>query len=271
MRNTLLAYAQYLLPQQALSALVGRVADSRLPWLKNTFIRWFIKHYPVAMQEAIIEDPFAYPSFNEFFIRHLKPNARPLDQATGSIVSPVDGSVTQVGSIHAGQLLQAKKHWFDLCTLLGGDQKQAQLFEGGQFATLYLAPHQYHRVHMPLAGTLTQTCHVPGRLFSVNATTTQCIPHLYNQNERLVALFDTACGPMALILVGALIVGSIQPVWPHPAKHTPHLHLKQGEEMGHFKLGSTVIVLFGKDTMQWQPTLQPGSPVLMGSLLGRSI
>ncbi len=279
--KTLFILLQHLLPQHLLSRLAGRLADSRIPWLKNSLIRLFIRRYSVNMNEAQSASADDYPSFNEFFTRALKSGSRPLQTAPDAILCPADGQISAIGSITAGRLLQAKGRDFSLTALLGGDTGKSAVYHDGSFATVYLSPRDYHRVHMPLTGTLREMIHVPGKLFSVNQTTSEGIADLFARNERVICHFDTAHGPMALILVGAMIVASIETVWAgrvapasgKPATNTysgdAALDLQQGAEMGRFRLGSTVIMLFGPGLAVWQDTLAAGSPVQMGQLLGR--
>ena len=278
MSSPLFAYLQYALPQHAISGLAGQLANARTPWLKNFLIRKFIHAYHVDMSEAAEENPEKYQSFNEFFIRELKPGIRPVLQDTNDIACPVDGTVAQIGKIQRDQLLQAKQSYFDLSTLFGGDTTLSQQFIDGSFATLYLAPHNYHRIHMPVAGKLTHTIYVPGKLFSVNRMTSQIIPNLYARNERLICCFDTEVGPMAVILIGALIVGSMQTVWmQQPVRHknilsepfSSTLCLSKNAQLGYFKLGSTVIILFRKDKIDWSKSLQSEYNIKVGMSLGK--
>jgi phosphatidylserine decarboxylase len=268
-----LPYFQYILPQHLLTKLAGKLADSRTPWLKNFLIKQFIKTYHVNLTEALIENPEAYDNFNQFFIRELKPGIRPIASAPNAIISPADGYIAQIGNIQKKQLLQAKNFYFDLGTLLGGDTQLADNFHDGTFATIYLAPHNYHRVHMPLDGKLVKTIYVPGKLFSVNRMTSEIIPNLYSRNERLICVFDTTLGPMTIVLVGAMIVGSIQTVWmKNPIRanriitetFSDGIQLIKGAELGYFKLGSTVILLFGKDKILSQSTLTTTSTLQVG-------
>ena len=279
--NRFSVYAQYLLPQHLLTSLMGCVAESQHPWFKNRLIHRFIKTYKVDMSEAAIENPEAYPTFNNFFIRQLKPGLRPIVQEVQAIASPADGTIAQIGQIHKNQLLQAKNFYFDLDTLLGGDSELTSTFYNGSFATLYLAPHNYHRVHMPLSGRLEKTIYVPGKLFSVNRITSSIIPQLYARNERLIALFATPAGPMAVILVGAIIVGSIQTVWMQQPMRTKRIiteifsnksdkiELNKGDELGHFQLGSTVILLFAQNKITWAPALTSTATIKFGQFLGK--
>ncbi|PCJ27783.1 MAG: phosphatidylserine decarboxylase [SAR86 cluster bacterium] len=273
---------QYLIPQHFLSRIVGKIAESAL--FKKPFIRIFIKRYKVDLSEAIIQDPDAFKNFNAFFTRELKANARPLEDQPGAIICPADGAVSQLGSITQNQLLQAKGRHYNLDDLLGGDEELATLFHEGDFATIYLSPRDYHRVHMPLGGVLQKTVYVPGDLFSVNQTTANAVPNLFARNERLICLFQTEAGPMALILVGAMIVAGIDTVWSGqvcPGKglrniqttdysgHTPPVTLATGAEMGRFRLGSTAIVLFGHGSIDLEPSLEANSSVSMGQSLGK--
>jgi phosphatidylserine decarboxylase len=276
MCDKLSVYIQYLLPQHLVSRFAGLVANCRWRWLKNKIIKNFIKKYKVEMSIAVLELPEEYPTFNNFFIRHLKPEARPLAKEPLQIVSPVDGCVSQIGRIRHHTLLQAKGATFDLLRLLGGSTKMADLFYNGNFATFYLSPRDYHRVHMPLSGTLKETLYIPGKLFSVNLKTTQYVPELFARNERLVCLFDTDAGPMIVIMIGAMLVASINTVWPQkidrktivPQTFSEPFYLEKGAELGYFTLGSTVMVLFAKDSMRWQPDLQENSQVYVREFLG---
>jgi phosphatidylserine decarboxylase len=280
LKKTLFVLLQHLLPQHLLSRLVGRFAECRTPWIKNRLIDGFRRYYDVDMSEALQPDPAAYPHFNAFFTRALKADARPLDTTPGAVLSPVDGTISQRGTLQYGRIFQAKGRGYALTTLLGGDSQRADPFIDGEFATLYLSPRDYHRVHMPLTGTLRETVYIPGDLYSVNATTTAGVENLFARNERLVAIFDTALGPMAMVLVGAMIVAGIETVWRGqvaPLPRQPLLldrfdatppRLEQGAEMGRFKLGSTVILLFPKGSLQWLEGLSAGSLVRMGERLG---
>lgn len=248
---------QYLLPQHPLSRVVRFLARLRVRWLKDALISGFLRLYDVAMQEAAEPDPRAYESFNAFFTRALRADARPVPADPRVAVMPVDGTISERGSISGDTLVQAKGMTFTTVELLGGDTASASRFAGGSFATVYLAPYNYHRIHMPCSGTLRQAWHVPGSLFSVNAATAAAVPRLFARNERAVCIFDTAAGPMAMVAVGALFVGSIDLVWagevtrvrPHGVRPIdvpdPPLVLAAGDELGRFNMGSTVIVLFG--------------------------
>lgn len=280
MLDRLLCLPQHLLPQHALSRLVGRLAESRNPWVKDRFIGWFARRYGVDLGEAAQPDPRAYPDFNSFFTRALRPAARPLPEPPGAVACPVDGVVSQAGAATGGRLLQAKGHEYTVEALLGGEPRLAAPFQGGSFATLYLSPRDYHRIHMPLDGRLVTMLHVPGRLFSVNPLTARGVPRLFARNERVVTLFETAAGPMAVVLVGAVIVASIETVWagivtPPSGREIRRwdyppgeVKLARGAELGRFRLGSTVIVLFGPDAVTLESSLASGAEVRMGQPLG---
>lgn len=283
MKDALFILLQHLLPQHLLSRLVGRLAECRTVWVKNLFINWFRKRYRVDMSQAQEPNPEAYEHFNAFFTRALKPDARPLDSETDAILSPADGAISQLGPIEHGRIFQAKGRSYGLSTLLGGSPERAAPFINGSFATVYLSPRDYHRVHMPVKGTLRETIYVPGDLYSVNQVTAAGVDNLFARNERLVAIFDTEYGPMAMVLVGAMIVAGIETVWNGqvaPASKRPvvldrnfeqtPVTLEKGAEMGRFKLGSTVILLFGADAVSWQESLTAGSSVTMGRTLGRA-
>ena len=269
---------QYLVPQHGLSRLVGSLAESRHPLVKDTFIRRFAARYQIDMSQAAQPDLGAYENFNAFFTRALKDGARPIDNRPDSIVCPADGAVSQLGPITEDRIFQAKGHSYTLADLLASEVDAAP-YVGGQFATIYLSPRDYHRVHMPLGGKLVKSVYVPGELFSVNTRTAEQVPNLFARNERLVAHFDTAAGPMVVVLVGAMIVASIETVWGGVEAIGPDVRvtdlsaqgitLDTGAEMGRFRLGSTAIVLFGPDVMQWEAEYQAGSPTRMGQRLGR--
>jgi phosphatidylserine decarboxylase len=278
MANSLSIQIQKIIPQHLLSEFMGWLASIRTPRIKNWMIRRFIRKYHVDMSLALAEHPEAYPDFNHFFIRQLKPELRPI--TSHGIASPVDGTIAQIGRIYQNQLLQAKNFYYSLETLLGGDAALANTFHDGAFATLYLAPRDYHRVHMPLSGELVQSIYLPGNLFSVNRMTSEIIPNLFTRNERLVTIFETQAGKMAVILVGAMIVGNIQTVWmDKPARSTGRklftpenkIQLNTGAELGHFTLGSTVIVLFEKNKTTWANALRADSTVQFGQEMGNII
>lgn len=268
------------LPQHALSRLVGWLSDRRWTWLKNEVIARFIRHYDVNMDEAEHSDYRQYATFNAFFTRHLKPGARVVATEENAIVSPVDGTVSEVGRIDGDRLLQAKGQHYRLGALLGGEE-HATAFRGGHFITVYLAPRDYHRFHMPIEGRLLETVHVPGRLFSVNPTSVANISNLFGRNERVVCFFETAAGPMALVIVGAMLVGGIATVWQGtitpPTQKTitatdyrgKNIVLARGEEVGHFKMGSTVIAVFAEKALQWEAALQADKTLTMGTTIAR--
>lgn len=275
---------QYLLPQRLLTRLTYRLTRAQTPWLKDRLIRWFIQHYPVKLAEALEPDLRAYPDFNAFFTRALKPGARLIPAGDRIACCPVDGVISQIGKADADTLLQAKGRNFSLTALLGGDPERAQPFQNGGFVTLYLSPGDYHRIHLPLAGRLREMVHIPGKLFSVSPLTTQVVPNLFARNERVVTLFDTPAGPMALVLVGAINVASIETVWAgaitpplgtaiyrwsYPMTGAGAVRLDKGAEMGRFNMGSTVIVLFGPNAVRWGAELRAGSVVKMGQRLAK--
>ena len=277
MLNELKVWLQYVVPQHGLSRLAGLLMESRIPWLKRFLISVIAKRFHVSLEEAERTDQEDYETFNDFFTRALKPGVRPIGSAT--FVSPADGQISQIGDIHAGTLIQAKGKVFTVKSLLGVDAKQAAQFENGKFTTIYLSPKDYHRVHMPIDGRLTDMIHVPGNLFSVNQSTTEAVDRLFARNERVVCLFDTPIGPVAVIMVGAMIVGSIETVWagqvaprvvaPTRVQYVGEdqcIELKQGEEMGRFKMGSTVILLAPPE-FEWRSDLGPEDVVKMGQSL----
>ena len=273
---------QHLLPKQALTSLAGMLAGVRGGPATTAAIRAFVQRYGVNMAEAAEPDIAAYATFNEFFTRALKPGARPLAQA--DLICPVDGAISQFGAIDGDRIFQAKGHHYTTQALVGGDGALAAHFHGGLFATLYLSPRDYHRIHMPCAGRLLRMIHVPGDLFSVNPATAQGVPGLFARNERVVCVFDGEAGPWVLVLVGATIVGSMATVWhgvvnpPRPgqvrewAYHNQDLRLAQGQEMGRFLLGSTVVILFpaasaGNARLAFNPAWAPGLPIRLGQVM----
>lgn len=270
---------QFLLPQHLLSRWTAKLANCRWVWLKNHLIRLFINRYHVDMTAAKQPDYTSYPTFNAFFTREIKPELRPIVAHPNIAACPVDGCVSQAGTIKQGRIFQAKGHYFSLTELLGGSHASALPFWDGHYATLYLAPKDYHRVHMPFAGKLEEMIYIPGCLFSVNQQTTAAIPQLFSRNERVVALFSTAIGPMAVVMVGAMVVAGIETTWAGlvaPSKQRQpqnwryigtEIALDKGEEMGRFQLGSTVIVLFANADVRWAETITAGESVLMGSRL----
>ncbi|RTR40688.1 phosphatidylserine decarboxylase [Shewanella canadensis] len=255
---------QYMMPKHLISRLVGKLAAAELGSITTAAIKWFIKQYKIDMSEAAQSEPEAYTTFNNFFTRALKPGIRPLFDDKDYIVHPVDGAISQCGPIKGGQIFQAKGHEYSSLALLGNQADDAKRFEDGDFATIYLAPKDYHRIHMPIKGTLSKMTYVPGELFSVNPLTAENVPGLFARNERVVALFETEIGPMAMVLVGATIVASIETVWAgtvtpptgkkvftwdYPTEGPDALTLDKGDEVGRFKLGSTVVMLFAKDAL----------------------
>lgn len=282
LKDTLFAAWQYPVPHHILSRLMGKLTHCRNKWVKLTYMKLIIKRFGVNMTEAKEQDLNNFEHFNAFFTRALKPGARPLVSAQNKLASPVDGFVSQMGLVKNGQIFQAKGHQYSLTTLLGGQDKWSKQFINGEFATLYLSPKDYHRIHMPCDARLKEMRHVPGRLFSVNPKTVRTVPGLFARNERVVCLFNTPVGPMAMILVGAIFVASIETVWQGiitpPSQHEiqtslygkgmHEVSLKKGEEMGRFNMGSTVILLFGKDKIKWIEGLVSESSVMMGQEIG---
>ncbi len=279
MSDRLAVLPQYLIPKQALTILAGKLATKEAGALTTSVIRWFVGRYNVNMAEAANPDIASYKSFNEFFTRPLKDGARP--QANAAFISPVDGAISQFGAIDRDQIFQAKGHSYSTTALVGGDRKLAEQFENGSFATLYLSPRDYHRIHMPCDGQLTRMIYVPGELFSVNPTTARGVPGLFARNERVVCVFESAFGPFVLTLVGATIVGSMATVW-HGMINPPRpgvvrewrydgdttVNLKKGQEMGRFLLGSTVVMLFPKNTLTFNPDWAPTGAIRMGEMMG---
>ncbi|MCQ3829196.1 phosphatidylserine decarboxylase [Microbulbifer elongatus] len=280
MHPKLFIFLQYITPQHLLSRAAGWLAETRIGGIKNPFTKWFVEKYNVDMSEALEEDYTAYTCFNDFFTRALKDGARPIVEGENTIAGCADGAISQLGEIHNGRIFQAKGQDYSLLELVGGDPEVAAPFTGGKFATVYLSPKDYHRVHMPIDGVLQRMIYVPGELFSVNTTTAANVPRLFARNERLVCIFDTAAGPMAMVLVGAMIVAAIETVWAGqvaPIKRQIRttrydeqkpIALKKGEEMGRFKLGSTVVLLFGADKVNWLESLAAETPVKMGEHFG---
>nr|WP_277624053.1 archaetidylserine decarboxylase [Undibacterium sp. TS12] len=266
------------MPKQALTVFAGKVANARAGKFTTSLIRWFVGRYQVNMNEALNPDISSYASFNEFFTRPLRADARPL--ANTDLISPVDGAISQFGAIEKDQIFQAKGHQYSSTALVGGDAVLASRFQDGSFATLYLSPRDYHRIHMPCDGRLTRMIYVPGALFSVNPTTARGVPGLFARNERVVCVFESAFGPFVLTLVGATIVGSMATSW-HGVVNPPRsnevrewnyenqqINLKKGEEMGKFLLGSTVVMLFPKNAVNFNPAWQPEKAICMGEAMG---
>jgi phosphatidylserine decarboxylase len=275
---------QYVLPKHALSRVIYAVARSEAPWVRNTFLRIFLSGYTLNMAEAVQPDPFSYRSFNDFFTRALRPDARPIDADNDVIVSPVDGTVSQCGQLEDNLLLQAKGQRYSLQDLLAGDAEAVEVYRGGSFACIYLAPYNYHRIHMPYAGTARGNLYVPGDLFSVNATTVGAVPRVFARNERLICDFATPLGRMAVILVGALFVGSIETVHcgevnpPPRGRKTPvriatgaGRQFAKGEELGRFNMGSTVVLLFERNRVAWDAQLVAESRVQLGRRIARAV
>jgi phosphatidylserine decarboxylase len=269
---------QYLIPKQALTILAGKLAGAEAGGLTTSIIRWFVGRYGVNMAEAANPDIASYACFNEFFTRPLREGARPL--AAADLVCPVDGAISQFGAIERDQIFQAKGHSYSTTALVGGDRELAARFADGSFATLYLSPRDYHRIHMPCDGRLIRMIHVPGALFSVNPTTARGVPGLFARNERVVCVFDSAHGPFVLTLVGATIVGSMATVW-HGVVNPPRpghlrewsyadqrIEFRQGDEMGRFLLGSTVVMLFPKGVVRFNPDWAPAQAIRLGEAMG---
>ncbi|MFZ2308825.1 MAG: archaetidylserine decarboxylase [Rhodoferax sp.] len=274
MSDTLAVLPQYLIPKQAITALAGKLASARAGSWTTAVIRWFVQRYQVNMAEAANPDIASYATFNDFFTRALKEGARPLAQA--DLLCPVDGAISQFGRIERDQIFQAKGHSYSTTALVGGDATLAAQFQDGHFATLYLSPRDYHRIHMPCDGVLRRMIYVPGDLFSVNPTTARGVPGLFARNERVVCVFDTPHGPFVQVLVGATIVGSMATVWhgqvnpPRPGRIWERryddgaVRLRQGEEMARFLLGSTVVMLFPQGPLAFNPQWAPTGAIRMG-------
>jgi phosphatidylserine decarboxylase len=274
----------YALPHHALSRLIFRATRIRSPLVVHV-IRWFVKRYRVELGDAENPDPRSYPTFNTFFTRALRPGARPLPESASAIACPVDGTVSAIGALDDVRVLQAKGRDYSLVELLGGERNAAP-YRNGRFATLYLSPRDYHRIHMPADGALTRMTYVPGRLFSVAPHTVATIPRLFARNERVIAHFDTAWGPMAVVLVGAINVAAIETVWAglvtpppgktmreteYPAQGEGSVRLERGAELGRFNMGSTVILVFPPNAMEWDAELRTGSPLRMGETIGNAV
>ncbi|WP_419419737.1 archaetidylserine decarboxylase [Legionella sp. D16C41] len=271
-------FPQYLAPKHALTNFAGLLAGVKIPAVKNYLIRQFVQKYDVVMSDAYEENPLNYACFNDFFIRRLKAEKRPL--APADIVSPVDGVISELGQINKGEILQAKGRYYTVEEFLACDSSLSGKFISGRFATLYLSPKDYHRVHMPIAATLRHMIYIPGKLFSVQPTTARVVPKLFARNERLVTFYDTEVGLMAMVLVGATIVGAIGTSWHGELKRTKKQQLfaysdqpkrlNKGDEMGYFKLGSTVVLLFANgQQVYWLDTLKAGQTIKYGQALGK--
>jgi len=279
--DKLFALLLFLLPHHLLSSAMHVLTRCEWGPLKDRLIRAAIRLYKVDMSIATEPNPANYKSFNAFFTRSLRDDARPVAKEANSVVSPVDGTVSQRGRIEDGRIFQAKGMDYSLAGLLGGDREWSEKFRDGSFTTIYLSPRDYHRIHMPLDGTLKKMTHVPGRLFSVSPSTTRTVPRLFSRNERVINLFETEAGPMAVIMVGAIFVASMDTVWAgtvapvsqrisewhYAEKPAETISLEKGAEMGRFNMGSTVILLFAKDAAQWTDKMQPGSKVQMGETI----
>lgn len=276
-RTSPFVLSQYIMPKRAMTALGGKIASARAGAVTTMIIRWFVGHYGVDMNEALEPDISSYASFNHFFTRALKPGIRPI--ASADLVCPIDGAISQFGRIDRDQIFQAKGHDYSTTALIGGDQALADRFRDGSFATLYLSPKDYHRVHMPCDGRLSRMVHVPGELFSVNPVTARGVPGLFARNERIVCVFDSGRGPFVMALVGATIVGSMATVW-HGVVNPPRsdrmrewsyadqpVGLAKGEEMGRFELGSTLVMLFPQGSLRFMPGWRPEGEVRLGEAM----
>ncbi len=278
--DNLLTWPQYLIPPHFLSVLMYRVTRSEIYWFKNLFIRFICWKFKVDLSEAASADLSDYPSFNAFFTRRLRDGIRPIASGDATVVSPVDGAISQLGNISGGRIIQAKGRDYSLTELLGGDEALASQFENGQFATIYLSPRDYHRIHMPLAGKLTAMRYVPGKLFSVNPRTARAVPRLFARNERVITVFDTEFGPLVQVLVGAIFVGSMETVWagqitPPYGKTMQQwvytdeqaVSLAKGEEMGRFNMGSTVVVILPPGMASFQSVWQAEKDIRLGQAM----
>ena len=276
--DKVVTFPQYLIPHHFLSMAMYRLTRSKIVWFKNLFIRFIVKAYNVNISEAAAEDIYSFSSFNAFFTRELRAGVRPI--ANSGLVSPVDGAISQIGNIEQGQIIQAKGQDYSVLELLAGDDALAKQFDGGQFTTIYLSPSDYHRIHMPQTGVLQKMTYIPGKLFSVSPRTARAVPRLFARNERVVTVFETAQGPMVLILVGAIFVGSMETIWqgqitPPYGKEIQHWHyeneqaiaLEKGQEMGRFNMGSTVIILLPKGSDTWLETLKESDKVQLGQAM----
>lgn len=281
LKDRAFALVQRVLPHHFLSSIMYKITRIETKWFKNFFITKFIEIYNVDMHQAQNENGRDFKCFNEFFTRPLKPEARPIAEGSNTIISPVDGTVSEVGRINDGQIFQAKGKSYSLETLVGGSPERAQFYKNGYFATLYLSPRDYHRIHMPIAGRIREMVHVPGRLFSVSPSTARTVNRLFARNERVVAGYTTDAGPMAMILVGAIFVSSMETVWagtitPPRGKHLRQwsydtqepMNFEKAAEMGRFNMGSTVILLFPEDSIQWNKELVSGKKIQFGEKIG---
>jgi phosphatidylserine decarboxylase len=282
--DKLITLPQYLIPQHTLSVWMHKLTRSEVTWFKNSFIRFITAKYKVNTSEAAQTDLAFFPSFNAFFTRELRAGARPIDAGKAVITSPVDGVISQIGNVVQGRIVQAKGREYSVLELLGGDELLAKRFDQGQFATIYLSPKDYHRIHMPLTGTLRQMTYIPGKLFSVNPRTARSVPRLFARNERVVTVFDTELGPIVMVLVGAIFVGSMETVWsgmitPPYGKKIQHwdyhgeqaITIQKGEEMGRFNMGSTVVMLLPLESELFKNELEAGSVIQLGQAMVEGI
>ena len=278
MKDSLFILFQNTVPKHLITRFGGNLAESENKFIKTRFINFFLNNFDINMSEAEQSDPSAYKSFNAFFTRALKAGIRPIDEASNSVACPADGAISQIGDISAGEVFQAKGKSFDVTTLLGGNAEDSAPFNNGHFATIYLSPRDYHRVHMPIDGKLRKTIYCPGPLFSVNQTTAENVDSLFARNERLVSIFDTEAGPMAYVMVGAMVVGGMETVWqknvfsdrrePLVTDYSDQdIRLNKGDELGRFKVGSTVILAFAENTITWNEKFAAGASTLTGEAL----
>jgi len=278
--DKLVVLPQYLIPHHVLSLAMYRLTRSEVTWFKNLFIRFIIKQYKVNVAEAAQTDLSIYPSFNAFFTRELKSGARPIAAGEHTVISPVDGVISQLGPIDSGQIVQAKGFDYSILSLLGGDKALTEQFQQGQFATIYLSPKDYHRIHMPLTGTLRQMIYIPGKLFSVSPRTARTVPNLFARNERVVTVFDTQQGPLVVVLVGAIFVGSMETVWagqitPDYGKEIQQweyqgdtaITINKGDELGRFNMGSTVVMLLPSQSESFLADWTADSPIQLGQAM----
>jgi phosphatidylserine decarboxylase len=282
--DRLFAALQYLLPKKALSRVAHSIMRAESSATKRLLISTFLRIYRVNMSEVVKSDPLAYRSFNDFFTRPLRPDVRPIAPDTGAIISPVDGTVTEAGPVHGNAIIQAKGIQYSLDELLAGNGASVEAYRNGNFICIYLAPYDYHRIHMPFEGRLRGTVYVPGDLFSVNAASSRAVPRLFARNERVICDFDTKIGRMTLVLVGALFVGSIETVYAGEINPPPRHRMRplsiaagvgqsfaKGVELGRFNAGSTVVLLFQKDRVRWDASLEPLATVQMGRAIGQCL
>ncbi len=267
---------QDFIPKKTLTLLIGKLAHCRTPWLKRFLIQIFIRHFSINLQEALESDPEKYACFNDFFVRALKPTARQIDLSPNHIVSPVDGSIVNFGKLQNGELIQAKNHLYRVADLLAQDAKFIDCVNNGKFITIYLAPYNYHRVHMPYSARLKRMLFVPGKYFSVNMQSVNSVPNLFARNERLICEFEAEFGNFILIFVGAMLVAGIETVWHGAIKDkqiknydysNENLFYKKGEEIGRFQYGSTVILLFPQESIKWREDLVENQAIYLGNLI----